>query len=332
MNLDSLTEQRTQGFARNNDLEVLLKELNSLLSFAEANIVSEYEAPAFPMIFIMGPHRSGTTLLMQWLANTGLIAYPTNLLSRFYEAPIIGAKTQLLLTDSRYNFRDELGEFAQKTAYKSENGKTKGVLAPNEFWYFWRRFLPAPGRDVWTDEELRTSMDTQSMLAELAGMMDVFQKPFAAKGLLFNYNIPFLDSIFDKAVFIQIKRDPVTNVASVLEARKHQLGSEASWYSFKIPEYEELKNLDPITQAAGQIHYINKAVSEGMAKVADQRKIIVQYEDFCANPHIVFQQIFEKLDLNIDLDYGDKSQFILSRYDDLADREIIEALARFDAK
>ena len=168
----------------------------------------------------MGPMRSGTTLFMQWLANTGLIAYPTNLLSRFYQAPIIGAKIQLLLTDPRYNFRDELGEFTQQSEYKSENGKTKGVLAPNEFWYFWRRFLAEPGRDVWSDDELPKSMDTQTMLAELAGMMNVFEKPFAAKGMLFNYNIPFLDSLFDKVVFVQIKRDPVANVASVLDAQK----------------------------------------------------------------------------------------------------------------
>jgi len=78
-------------------------------------------------------------------------------------------------------------------------------------------------------------------LAELAGMMNVFEKPFAAKGMLFNYNIPFLDSIFDKVVFVQITRDPVANVASVLDARRRQLGNEDQWYSFKIPEYEQLK-------------------------------------------------------------------------------------------
>jgi len=291
----SSTNGRTATFSRNTGLEALLKDINSSLWVTEEKVLANYQAPRFPLVLIMGPMRGGTTLFMQWLANTGLFAYPTNLLSRFYQAPIIGAKIQLLLTDPRYNFRDELGEFAQQSEYKSENGKTTGTLAPNEFWYFWRRFLTEPGRDVWTDDALRQGMDTRTMLAELAGMMDVFQKPFAAKGMLFNYNIPFLDSILDKVLFVQIKRDPVTNVASVLDARKRQLGSEAEWYSFRIPEYEQLKSLDAIVQAAGQVHYINQAVSTGIDAVAESRKLIVQYEEFCHSPRTVFDGLAEKL-------------------------------------
>lgn len=293
-----MSETRTTQFRRNELLENLLAELGGDLQPAENRLAAHYQQATgmrYPLILVMGPLRSGTTLFTQWLANTGLFAYPTNLLSRFYQAPIIGAKIQLLLTDPRYNFRNELGEFAQQSEYISENGKTTGALAPNEFWYFWRRFLADPGRDAWTDDALRQGMDTRTMLAELAGMMDVFQKPFAAKGMLFNYNIPFLDSILDKVLFVQIKRDPVTNVASVLDARKRQLGSEAEWYSFRIPEYEQLKSLDPIAQAAGQVHYINQAVSAGMDAVAESRKLIVQYEDFCRSPRQVFDGLAEKL-------------------------------------
>jgi hypothetical protein len=328
-----LSEIRTTEFCRNELLETLLNELNEDLQPAESRLVARDQqmiGTQYPLILLMGPLRSGTTLFMQWLANTGLFAYPTNLLSRFYQAPIIGAKIQLLLTDPRYNFRDELGEFVQQAEYNSENGKTKGVLAPNEFWYFWRRFLAEPGRDVWTDDELRQSMDTRTMLAELAGMLDVFQKPLAAKALLFNYNIPFLDSILEKVVFVQIKRDPVANVASVLEARKRQLGSESTWYSFKIPEYEQLEDLDPVTQAAGQVHFINRAVSKGLAKVADERKLIVEHEKFCANPASVFALLCDKLGY-ADQPYNGPESFCLTR--DLEQRErasILSALAQFD--
>ena len=88
----SATDERTETFSRNVRLEVLLKEINSSLWVAEKEILKEDQATEFPMLFVMGPMRSGTTLFMQWLANTGLVAYPTNLLSRFYQAPIIGAK------------------------------------------------------------------------------------------------------------------------------------------------------------------------------------------------------------------------------------------------
>jgi len=305
-------EKRTGQFSRNILLEELLRELNSDLFVAEQEVLNKVRTEqSFPLILIMGPMRSGTTLFMQWLANNGLVAYPTNLLSRFYQAPILGAKIQLLLTDPRFNFRDELGEFIQQTEYHSENGKTKGALAPNEFWYFWRRFLAEPQRDVWTDDELTQSMDINTLRAELIGMMEVFQQPFAAKGMLFNYNISFLDSIFEKILFVQLKRDPVTNVASVLEARKRQLGSESDWYSFKIPEYQQLKDMDPVTQVCGQIHYINQAVDNGLKNVDESRKLVVQYEDFCINPECCFNELTKKLALQ-ETKYNGPSKFTLN--------------------
>lgn len=294
----SQNNARDPAFARNDRLEVLLRDLNGDMWTAEQKLLEHYDKPRLPLIFVMGPHRSGTTLFMQWLANTGLVAYPTNLLSRFYCAPILGAKIQLLLTDSRYSFRRELADLAGHVEYKSENGKTDGVLAPNEFWYFWRRFLADSSRDIWTDEELRKTMNTQTMLAELAGIVDVFKRPFAAKGMLFNYNIPFLSSIFEKVLFVQIRRDPIENVASILEARRRQHGHASSWYSFKIPEYPALKEMGPVMQSAGQQYFISKAVDSGMAFLSENQRMVVDYEAFCASPRSVFNVLCEKLDLD----------------------------------
>lgn len=307
----TLTDPRTPSFRRNEQLEYLLKELNANLQASENLLIESLAGKSmqFPLVLVMGPLRSGTTLFMQWLANTGLVAYPTNLLSRFYQAPIIGAKIQLLLTDPRFNFRDELGEFIQHAEYISENGKTKGVLAPNEFWYFWRRFLAEPNRDIWTDTELKQSMDVQTLQAELSGMMQVFQKPFATKGMLFNYNIPFLDTVFENILFIQIKRDPIANAASILQARIRQMGSEKEWYSFKIPEYDLLREKDPIIQACGQVYYINRAIDSGLAEVREDRKLVVHYEEFCLNPEAFFSKIVEKIGMGSESSYNGPASF-----------------------
>jgi hypothetical protein len=315
----TFSEHRAGQFRRNELLEKFLGELNADLQPSERTLTQTFQTGTelpYPLIMVLGPLRSGTTVFMQWLANTGHLAYPTNLLSRFYQAPIIGAKIQLLLTDPRFNFRDELGEFVRQAEYRSDNGKTLGVLAPNEFWYFWRRFLAEPNRDVWTDEELRQSMDTRTMLAELAGIMQVFRKPFAAKGMLFNYNIPFLDSVFDKVLFVHVRRDLVTNVASVLEARKRQFGSEASWYSFKIPEYDELKSLNPVSQATRQVHYINKAIETGLERVSASRKLVVAYEDFCQSPVSIFDQLKHRAIFPENCCYQGVAHFELSKKSD----------------
>ena len=307
---------RAAAFSRNPELEYLLRDINSSLWLSERSLLAKYNYPDFPVIFIMGPMRSGTTLLMQWLATTQIVSYPSNFLSRFYHAPIIGAKIQLMLTDRRYSFRGELGDdFTKDIAYSSENGKTRGILAPNEFWYFWRRFLPNPDRDDHDDEDLENNVDSKMLLAELAGIVDVFQKPFVCKGMLFNYNIKYLHKIIKNAIFIQVSRDPVFNMQSVLFARERQFGSRDKWYSFKIKEYPELSGLNSVKQVAGQIYFINKAVSEGLATVPDVNKIEVSYENFCRNPKMVYESIVEKLGMlgySVTKKYAGKNNFELS--------------------
>lgn len=329
----NLPEERSEKFRRNERLEMLLRELEVDLGPSESRLLPRYlqaHSMEFPLILIMGPLRSGTTLFTQWLANTGLVAYPSNLLSRFYYAPIIGAKIQLLLCDPRYNFRDELGNFSQQVEYVSHNGKTNGVLAPNEFWYFWRRFLAEPQRDVWTDDELRRSFDKRTMLAELAGVIDVFQKPFAAKAMLFNYNIPFLDSIIDKVLFVSLNREPVANVSSALAARERQFGSGESWYSFQIPERKDLEKLDPVSQVAGQVHYTRQAILRGLEEVDESRKMVVNYEDFCADPKSVFEKLTGKLSIK-ESKYEGPVSFKPTRAEEISNRVDIEkAIRRFN--
>jgi hypothetical protein len=325
---------RAQDFKRNAGLEGLLQTLNDLLVCSEEAALEHYSSKDedYPIVFVMGAHRSGTTLFTQWLASSGAVSYPTNLLSRFYGAPVMGAQIQLVLTDPRFNFRNEILDFNSSISFESENGKTKGALAPNEFWYFWRRFLPFGELEWLSNEELFRVVDREKLVTELATLTRVFGKPFALKSMILNYNIPFLDAIFKKALFVQIWRDPVTNVASILEARKRQFGSENEWYSFKIPEYRQLKDLDPITQSAGQLHYINKAVTQGMAVVDEPRKLVVQYEDFCQDPQKVFGQLVRKLNL-INTNYSGPAQFKVARANDLPNRAVIEkALAEFAAR
>lgn len=288
-------EARSRDFQRNEDLEALLDKLNGSLSIAEEMLLAEYanEAGSHPLIFVMGPLRSGTTLFMQWLASTGLVAYPTNLLSRFYAAPLVGALVQQMLTDERYDFRGEMADFHSSIDFDSVNGKTKGVLAPNEFWYFWRRFLPAGELDAWDDEQLLREVDSTLLVRELTGLTSVFDRPFALKGMILNYHIPYLDSLFDNCVFIQIKRDPVANVASILQARKRQFGHSDRWYSFKIPEYHLLAELEPVEQSVGQLHYINSALASGMARVPLGRRMFVSYERFCQSPVQFYSQLLD---------------------------------------
>ena len=295
MTADDHPRGRRTEFARNDNLETLLVTLNEDLAQAEVQAIRRYHGqnPALPPIFVMGAPRSGTTLFMQWLASTGLFAYPSNMLSRFWAAPITGARIQKALTDPAYEFRDELHDLKGDTDFESHHGKTAGALSPNEFWYFWRRFLP--GNEYWSREELERIVDSATLRAEIAGITDLFAKPFACKGMIFNENIPYMAELFPNAIFIWVRREPEYNMQSLLLARERQYGDMNQWYSFKIKEYPQLKNLDPLASVAGQVASINRSVEKGIANLPAQNKLVIQYEDFCQSPEHYFKELTHRV-------------------------------------
>lgn len=286
--------KRVKEFDKADDLESFLKELNMNLSSVNEKYKIDI-SEKYSKIFLFGALRSGSTLFTQWLADTGLFSYPTNLLSRFYGAPLVGARIQQLLTDPKYNFRNEILDFNSKISFESKNGKTKGALSPNEFWYFWRRFLPFDKLDFVSSEELKNHGDLLNLRDELNVLSNIFNKPFSMKAMIMNQNIIDLYELFDKGIYIWIKRNPIFNVQSALEARIRQYGSMDVWYSFKIKEYPQLKEVDPLNSVIGQICSTNNSIEQSFLKIPENKKMVVQYEDFCINPEFYYESLISKI-------------------------------------
>ena len=286
-------ERRTE-FKRNQKLEELLKELSGILSLPEERILNNYSMPKRPVILVVGVPRCGSTLTMQWLASTGQIAYPSNMLSRFFSAPYIGAKIQLLLTSPEYNFNNEILDFAAEVNFKSSLGKTRGALAPNEFFYFWRRFIPYTFPKHLHDDEVK-NIDVKTMVAELAALEAAFDMPFATKGAFVQFNIASFSPLFEKVLFLWVKRHPFYNAQSLLESREKFYGDRKAWYSMQPKEYDDLIKLDIFSQVTGQVYHINRAIEEGIAGIDDCRSLTVQYEEFCKNPREIYRQLVAKL-------------------------------------
>jgi LPS sulfotransferase NodH len=287
---------QNSGFERNPELEILLQELNSLLSGAEEQVSASYKEPQFPVIFIVGAARSGTTLLLQWLAQSRFFGYPSNFISRFFKAPYIGAKIQRMLYDTKYAFRNELAVDVPTAArsFESTLGKTSGYLSPHEFWYFWRRFFPYQEIQKLSDEELE-SIDSQTFLAELAALEAALDKPLAMKALIINWNISYITKILPQAFFLYLRRDVCQNAASLMRSRLAYFGDRDQWYSFKPPEYEDLRHLDAVQQVVGQVVYTNRAVQEGLAGVEATHKLEIAYEELCKNPDDVWRRLTDKM-------------------------------------
>lgn len=280
---------------KNVALEKYLILLNDILSHSECDAISEFVRPKYPVVFIVGCPRSGSTLLHQWLSYSGKFAYPTNILSRFYNAPYIGALIQEVITKPELDYQGELFEFSQRTpSFSSLLGKTKGALAPHGFHSFWRRFFHYDEIQYLSNDKLEL-FDKRTFLSELAAIEHVFNKPLAMKSLFLSLNIEFLKSIISNILILHIHRKPILNAQSLLQARMDYFGSIDFWYSYKPPEYTKLKSLNPYSQVAGQIYFINNAINKQLRKMDERYWLSVDYSAFCKSPEITYSQIVSKL-------------------------------------
>lgn len=276
------------------ELERLLAELNAIV---EAGVLARTEAwtlrPLRPTILVVGCARSGTTLLMQWLAASHRFAYPTNLASRIYASPLVGALLHRALVE--LDVRGEIVPIdSQRIDYASNLGKTSGAAQPHEYWYWWRRFF-AFGETQKVSDEALANVDVARLLHELAQLEGVFGKPVALKAMLLNWNLPFLGRTLPKPIFVNMLREPAANAASLLSARESFYGDPRIWYSFKPPEYAMLARADPDVQVAGQVLANRRAVAAGLADASDFNRLDVEYERFCADPGEVWGRIADRI-------------------------------------
>ncbi len=311
---------------RNEKLDRLIAETNAALATAETHFVRRGDEPASPVVLIIGPPRAGTTLLTHWFASLGSFAYPTNLLSRFSAAPAIGARIQRLLTDPVYEFASQFEDLRGSVNFESHLGKTRGALAPNEFFFFWRRHLGCTDIAPLGSDRLQDA-DFVGLRAELAALEQVFDKPLAMKGMMVQYDLPEFARLLPRAFFCYIRRDPRHNVQSLLQAREKYYGTRDKWYSARPHQFDELSRKDPIRQVAGQVFHTRQTIERDLAELPDERWLRVEYEDFCANPRQVYDQLRQRLSrMGFDpgVGYLGPDSFPLANQDRLEEAELAQ--------
>lgn len=289
-------EKRTEKFQPNDRLETLIHELSKHLTPVQNQINDNYTAPKKPVLAVIGCPRSGTTFMTQLLEATGAVSYPSNLLSRFAYAPYVGALIQRLLLDPEYDLGGEFSDLRVNNAFSSNVGKTSGAVGINEFFHFWRKFLPNYDPGYIGKDDL-DKVDIQAMKKELGSIEAVFEKPIVSKAMMLQYNLDFFAKKMPEIKFIYIKRNPKYLMQSVKQARLKYYDNEGIWWSVKPKEYSFLKDLSPDHQVAGQVLYTHKTISMHGAKLSKEQFFEVAYEDVCRNPKEVLNNIAKQFDM-----------------------------------
>ena len=284
-------EQRSSAFARNPLLEGVLSLLGDALQ--PSAVSADWRVPTRPIVFVIGPPRSGSTYLMQRLASTGTFGYPSNIVARFHMAPYVGALTHRLLVDPDLDYRGELEGIDPSIRPSSSLGKTHGPANVNEFWYAWRPHLPSTGADQFTDAEV-AEIDRVGLQAMLAALEAGFDRPLALKAQLLAFHAEVLGEIFPSAVFLRLRRRADDVVGSILGARERHTGSIESWWSLRPHNLQDLLELSPVDQVRAQVSQVEDAL-DGAANVLGDRIVDVDFDELTANPEGVDHQVCDRL-------------------------------------
>lgn len=283
----------------NPQLDAMLAELAAPLGAGEAQLLEQLAdagraAPRHPVVLVVGAPRSGTTLLVQWLHATGCFGVPSNLMARFSASPGLAARLQAVLFDERLRYGDQLDDLAAPASFESDLGKTRGALAPNEYFFFWRRHLGrsdlAPLGDAAVD-----AVDWARVRAELAAIESGLDRPVATKGLMLQYDLARVAAALPEALFVFVRREPFFNAQSLLAARERFHGDRAVWYSTRPPGCEVLDARAPEEQTVGQVHLDRRAIEAGVASLPAGRRITIDYEAFCADTGALWSALRERI-------------------------------------
>jgi hypothetical protein len=124
-----------------------------------------YDAP----IFILGPPRSGTTVLYQLVVNCFEVSYFCNAAEQHLDFPV--AVTRIL--------RSRIRKY--ETNFTSTYGKTQGAYGPSEGLCIWTRWFPKTEDDNYVDEHYFSTAAIADIQRTITAMSVVMRAPFVNK-------------------------------------------------------------------------------------------------------------------------------------------------------
>ena len=261
----------------------------------EIDLIEKYYAEDFPVVFIIGVPRSGTTLFSQLMVSTLEVGYINKFVSRFWMCPIYG-----LVRFKMSNHKEEFD-------FDSFLGSNDSSASPHEFGWFWQWWFLHQEHDQLGDKGL-DQINWVELNKQIMGLAGFFQAPLIFKNLNYtNFKIPSLHSNIRNARFIWIRRDEVFVIDSILRSRVKQYGSKDIWWSIKPANYEEQLTRPPLEQVISQVTEVTDGIKDGLNLIPKEYVQIIDYSDLIESPEIIMKKI--SLWLNIEF-RQDPSQIV----------------------
>ncbi|MGB5808943.1 MAG: sulfotransferase [Polyangiales bacterium] len=259
------------------DLPLYLK--NRALEPLDALLRRRYARRDVPIVFIVGPPRSGTTLLYQLVADHLDVGFINNRMARYFAAPVVGAA-----------LHGRTGG-GHSLALSSDHGRTPGDEAPHEFSWFWHYYGDFGQHDDLSREEW-ARVDWIPVKRSLEALAGYFARPLVLKNInAVAYQIAELKRLLPSAKFISIRRDPRYIIQSILRVRADEYGDRGTWWSVRPRDVDQWQGRSPVAQVAHQVSDVSHAVREGLATLPESDRLEVDYEALVREPARVLDDV-----------------------------------------
>lgn len=241
-----------------------------------------------PIIFILSPPRSGSTLIYQSIVHSIQPLYVDNTINLFSEIPYFGSKLSSKLNN------EYISDFNSTYGFiNGLNGPAEGL----KFWSYWTNSFLNESENI-CGEKLKKSKKF-IYLRKVLNALTSNSKPFLAGYLGHVLVIDMLKDLFPSCIFIKLRRDKLSNAYSIMNAMNTL--SRKDWFSVLPLECEKYKNKDIYKKAASQVYWLNKRIENQVPK---EKSISIDYEKFCLEPNQTMNNIVLRLNsmgLNINI-------------------------------
>lgn len=225
-----------------------------------------------PPIFVIGPPRSGTTILVQRLLNNFRFTYTSNADSVLFTLPVLA---------DHLTAKPKVGGIDRDHGESSEFGYIKGPWSVSEAGSMMRYFLDDPDngkrishfRGAVTDASLRS------------------KRPYLTKNTLNALRLRAILRAFPNAFLIRTQRERESNARSILKMRRSR-GGEHIWAGPAPTGWQSITHREPIEQARWQINAIHAQIDSDLA-TANHDAFPVLMEEFIDTPVETLSKIAE---------------------------------------
>ena len=265
------------------EVDRLVTEMNEILRSPHEPYCEALDGEPYPLVFIIGVPRSGTTLLSQLVSFYLNVSYINNLVAAFWSAPLYGiALSTKILSSATPSFR-------------SSFGKTEGLGEPHEFGYFWKELFRYDMRFQPT-VEIEERIDWDRVQRSLRSIGHAFGTAVTFKYLPVCWHLARLKEALPEALFVRVRRSPIESARSLIQFRTQEFGSIDYMASLMPTKAAELECHPYWVQVAGQVFHIDRIIDEQLADVPDSDVLDVTYEDICGHPRRTLEGVASLLD------------------------------------